>query len=255
MNDTSAYDQVVNAMIGIVSGEPKGIRSKELAKRIRKQFQGTAVAKSIGPPKLGQIFKRYTEQPDAEIYKPARGVYSHTTFQGASPDDPQALSESPAEQMHENAFYRPFADWLVEDVEECTKAIPTCGPIFRDKWGTPDVIGVYKPFPGDMIPFPIEVVSAEIKVATQNLITAFGQACSYKLFSHKSYIAIPETASDEDKDRLEALCLIFGIGLVLFDPTSPQNPGFTIRTRASKHEPDSFYVNEKMKLIARELLG
>jgi hypothetical protein len=87
------------------------------------------------------------------------------------------------------------------------------------------------------------------------LITAFGQACSYKIFSHKSYIVVPNESLDEDLTRLDALCRIFGIGLILLDSTSPKQPGFEIRVRAAKHEPDMFYVNRYMKLIEDDLFG
>jgi hypothetical protein len=53
----------------------------------------------------------------------------------------------------------------------------------------------------------------------------------------------PITLSPADLDRLEALCLLFGVGLVLFTP-DVQNPNFTIRTRAQKFSPDMFWVNE-----------
>jgi hypothetical protein len=47
--------------------------------------------------------------------------------------------------------------------------------------------------------------------------------------------------------------VIFGIGLILFDSGNPQTPDFEIRVRAAKHEPDSFYVNQCVRLIADEL--
>ncbi|MGB9797304.1 MAG: hypothetical protein ACPLSK_01670, partial [bacterium] len=95
--------------------------------------------------------------------------------------------------IKESDFYQPFADYLVNDLEECTKAVPLGGNKFGDKWGTPDVIGVYKFSEFDPVKPPIEVVSVEIKVDTSQLITAFGQACAYKLFSHKVYLVIPKT--------------------------------------------------------------
>jgi hypothetical protein len=98
-----------------------------------------------------------------------------------------------------------------------------------------------------------EIVSAEIKVAIDGLITAFGQACAYKLFSHKSYIAIPRTASLGDRDKLESLCFIFDIGLVVFDATPTEDPMFEMVARARKSDPDAFYVNEKIRLL-KELL-
>jgi len=35
---------------------------------------------------------------------------------------------------------------------------------------------------------PLEVIAAEIKIDVGQLITAFGQACAYKLFAHRSYL-------------------------------------------------------------------
>jgi len=87
------------------------------------------------------------------------------------------------------------------------------------------------------------------------LITAFGQACSYKLFSHKSYIVVPKSSSQDDISKLDALCLIFGIGLVLFDNRNANEPQFEIRVRPLKHDPDMFYVNKYMGLIEKELFG
>ena len=92
------------------------------------------------------------------------------------------------------------------------------------------------------------------KTDAQALIVAFGQACSYKLFSHRSYIVVPDDSSDEDIARLDALARIFGIGLVLFDKKEKE-PEFEIRVRASRHEPDMFYVNKYMKLIEDDLFS
>jgi hypothetical protein len=49
--------------------------------------------------------------------------------------------------------------------------------------------------------------------------------------------------SVERSPWLEALCILFGIGLVLFE-TNPEEPDFTIRVRAQRHPPDMFYVND-----------
>ena len=187
-----------------------------------------------------------------EVYKPARGVFRHTIFREDVAAEEQPLPPSAA-KVKEEEFYKPFADWLVSELEECTKAIPLGGNRFRDRWGTPDVIGIREPRKSDIIKPPTEIVSAEIKVDTGNLITAFGQACSYKLFSHKSYIVAPKESPEEDIGRLDALCRIFGIGLILFDANTPGAPAFDIRVRAARHEPDMFYVNKCMKLVEDEL--
>ena len=54
---------------------------------------------------------------------------------------------------------------------------------------------------------------------------------------------MPTTISDEDLSRLEALCMLFGLGLVVFD-VDLAAPNFSIRVRAQRFSPDMFYVNE-----------
>ena len=54
---------------------------------------------------------------------------------------------------------------------------------------------------------------------------------------------MPASMTLEDQSRLEALCMLFGVGLVLF-ALAPKAPDFQIRVRAQKFTPDMFYVNE-----------
>jgi hypothetical protein len=140
-------------------------------------------------------------------------------------------------------------------VDHQVAAIVLGGNKFRDKWGTPDVIGVLRPKPTDIFTFPTEIVAAEIKLDSAGLITAFGQACAYKLFSHKSYIVVPSSAQQADISRLDSLCMIFGIGLIVFDAQNVKEPDFKIFTRAARHEPDMFYVNKHVREVADELLS
>lgn len=128
-------------------------------------------------------------------------------------------------------------------MDEVTVVSAMGGAGLRAKWGTPDVVGVYKPTASNLIKFPLEIVSAEIKVGTQAPVVAFGQAVAYRLFSTKVYVVMPNSLSEEDASRLEALCILFGIGLVMFS-LDLKNPDFTIRVRAQRFFPDMFYVNE-----------
>ena len=66
-------------------------------------------------------------------------------------------------------------------------------------------------------------------------------------------MVVPKQSPEEDLSRLDALSMIFGIGLVLFDNTKPKAPDFEIRVRAAKHEPDMFYANKYLKLVEEEL--
>src|SRR5207237_2066352 len=126
--------------------------------------------------------------------------------------------EEPAPEIpkhKEEDFYGPFAEWLKNDLDEATDAASLGGAAMGKKWGTPDVVGVYKPLASNLIKFPIELVAAEVKIDPQTPVVAFGQAVAYRLFSTKTYIAEPSSISEEDLSRLEALCMLFGVGLIL----------------------------------------
>jgi len=197
----------------------------------------------------GAVHTFRSNLPD-EVYMPAKGLYKHVKFRKA--DEEILRRNPPIRRSDEEQFYGMFAEWLVNELEECTRAIPLGGSRFKDKWGTPDVIGVREPKKSDIIKPPTEIISAEIKTDTQALITAFGQACAYKLFSHRSYIVVPDDSADEDITRLDALARIFGIGLILFD-RNKKEAQFEIRVRAARHEPDMFYVNKYLKIIEDDL--
>jgi hypothetical protein len=183
-----------------------------------------------------------------EVERPKQGFYRLRGLRKPSFNEDVA-DTGPLAAIAEKEFYAAFADWLVHETEECSRAIPLGGKVFGPKWGTPDVIGLLQKRRTDPMDFPPEIISAEIKTEDSMLVTAFGQACAYKLFSHKTYLVIPRTAGRDDIDRLDSLCLVLGIGLVLFDSTSPGKPEFEIRVRPAKHAPDMFYVNENMKRV------
>lgn len=228
---------------------PHGLRYSELKDRIHEAWPDASLNT------IGATIQNLETLAPREVTKPARGLYLHASFRESATEPPTVREIPPAEKVREAQFYEPFADWLVKELEECTKAIAVGGSIFRDKWGTPDVVGVREPKKSDIVKFPTEIVSAEVKTDPVGLITAFGQACAYRLFSHKSYIVIPADSPEDDIARLDTLGRIFGIGLILFNAKDPQQPAFDIRVRAAKHEPDMFYVNRCMRLIEDQLFG
>ena len=63
------------------------------------------------------------------------------------------------------------------------------------------------------------------------------------MFSSKVYLVEPSTMSHEDQERIEALCILFGVGLIVFD-LDVERPNFRIRVRARRFAPDMSYVNE-----------
>lgn len=242
-------EKITLKAIEIINANPSGIRYSELIRKIQEEFSDIPVNTIHGT-----VWNLDVRAPK-EVYKPARGLFRCTKYRKVEISEKELEIPPSVEKITEEDFYRPFADWLVNELEECTKAIPLGGNKFKDKWGTPDVIGIREPRKSDIIKPPTDIVSAEIKIDTGNLITAFGQACSYKLFSHKSYIVIPNDAPEEDIARLDALSRIFGIGLILLDTSNPKAPKFEIRVRATKHEPDMFYVNKYIKLVEDELFS
>ena len=243
-------EKIIAKALEILKSETNGVRYSNLVRRINEQFPEF--------PKNtihGVVWNLDVRVPN-EIYKSARGIFRHVTFREIEIREEEIIRQpSEVERITEENFYKPFADWLVNELEECTKAIPLGGNRFRDKWGTPDVIGKRESLRSDIIEAPTEIVSAEIKADIRDLITAFGQSCSYKLFSHKTYIVVPKNSPQDDISKLDSLCLIFGVGLVLFDSNNVNDPQFEIRVRPRKHDPDMFYVNKYMKLIEKELFG
>ena len=228
--------------VRIIRDHPEGIRYSELRRQIRESdssFNMNTIS--------GSIYD--LDDHIAEVEKPSRGLY-RVTVTGT---DGNIVAAPVATATKEEDFYPPFADWLKNDVEDVTKAIPLGGNRFKDKWGTPDVIGKRDSRPSDIVKSPIEIVSAEIKTDTNQLITAFGQACAYCLFSHRSYLVVPAKAAKDELSRLDSLCQVFGLGFVLFDTENPDDPRFEIRVRPKKQDPDIHYTNKYMRVIESEL--
>jgi len=242
------WEEITNEAIKLLETNPSGIRYMQLVNSIKERLPNIPINTIHGT--IWNLDQRLKEM----VYKPEKGLFRHIKFKDMETETKELSKEIVIKKgIKEEDFYQTFADYLKSELEEVSKAIPLGKNRFKDKWGTPDVIGIKKSKQSDVIKFEPEIVSAEIKIDSTNLITAFGQACSYKLFSHKVYIVVPKNSSEEDKARVESLCLIFGIGLILFNPTNPENPEFEIRVRPSKQDPDMFYVNQYLLLIETDL--
>ena len=196
-----------------------------------------------------------------EIVKVARGTYQLRKYQDDQASTAIAQDEAVANEpvivetdshtkvlLLESDFYDSFAEWLADVAEEVNVAVALGGSVLKGKWGTPDVIGVLKPRAQDILKFEPQIVSAEIKIDPSQPVVAFGQAVAYRLFSHKSYIVIPNTTSEDDLSRLKALCTIHGVGLVTFtlDKIAPDYTVVVLPTQAS---PDMFYANQMLRRL------
>ena len=238
----SKTSRIREAAIRIIADHPEGIQYSDLRRRIHETDSSLKLT-TIG----GAIFD--LDARVDEVEKPSRGLFRMRVTDAEG----NAIVPPLTPTIQEEQFYSPFADWLKNGLEDVTKAIPLGGNRFRDKWGTPDVIGKRDSGPSDIVKQPIEIVSAEIKTNSSQLITAFGQACAYCLFSHRSYLVVPRQAAADELSRLDSLCQVFGLGFVLFNAESPDDPRFEVRVRPKKQDPDIHYTNKYMREIESEL--
>lgn len=254
MDDKTKIDRVSTVAEEVLRGFPGGLRFVDLVRKVRST---SADFKDEGG--LPQYIQWLPRRNPEKFFKPSRGIFqlvdqSAQNDVGSVPDISSPAEKSTSDKAwNEASFYQPFADYLINDLDECSKAVVLGGNKFGGKWGTPDVIGVTVPGLRDIYKPPIEIISAEIKTNSNELVVAFGQACSYQLFSHKCYIVVPSSAKVSDLERLENLCRVFGIGLVLIGSFDPSNPGFQLRVRAIRREPEPFYVNENLRVVSDEL--
>lgn len=225
-----------NKAVELIKNNPKGLRHAELQRELQNCFPG------IKPTTIRGYSWNLHVTKSKQIYKPTMGLFKRLTGE----EEAEEITEETPITFNERDVYESFANYLKTDLGECTEATVLGKSYLRKKWGTPDVIGTYKPLKRDVIQFNPEIISAEIKIDPSAPITAFGQAIAYRLFSSKVYLVEPNTISPEDLDRIEALCILFGVGLILFElnPENPENPNFIIRVRAQRYSPDMFYVNE-----------
>ena len=235
--------QIHARALEILEEEEGGIRWGELLKRIHTDAPET-------PPNSIHGAIQVLFQSNDQIIKVARGTYQLEKYVSAQSSDAQAEDAATASlpvkangqtQITEQDFYDSFAEWLEEN-DEATVATALGGSSFGGKWGTPDVIGVLKPRAQDIFKFEPQIVTAEIKAVPGQPVVAFGQAVAYRLFSHKSYIVVPNSTSSDDMNRLKSLCSIHGVGLVTFTLNVDQ-PDYVVVVLPAVASPDMFYVN------------
>lgn len=227
-----------------VASSPAGVRWTTLVKAISADSPDTPENTIWGATQA--LFKS-----DHDIIKISKGIYTLKQSDVVLQNEVQTplSNELEVAGCKESDFYTSFADWLRDGLDEVTEAIAIGGNIFKGKWNTPDVIGVLRPLRGDLIKFEPQIVSAEIKIDPTQPVIAFGQAISYRLFSHKCYLVLPRSTSEDDLDRVEALATVFGLGLVVFD-LDKDDPNYGLVSRASLASPDMVYVNQMAKRLS-----
>jgi len=248
--------QIQQAARDLLAAHPEGLRWSELHKSIVSGAPDTP-----GNSVTGALTTLFQNAPD--ITKVARGTYQLTRYaeaQSAVPTGGETggmgvsneplIVETPGHArvaLLEADFYASFAEWL-QGADEVTAAVALGGSVLKGKWGTPDVLGVLRSRTQDILKFEPQIVSAEIKLDPNQPVVAFGQAIAYRLFSHKSYIVVPDSTSADDIGRLKALCSIHGVGLVTF-ALDPAQPDYSIVVLPLQASPDMFYANQMLRRL------
>ena len=243
----------------LLEQESGGLRWGEILKRIHAEAPETPQNSIHGAIQV--LF-----QSSEEIRKIARGTYQLSKYAEAGAEvtlseadiamTPLQPTSSTGPSLTEQDFYASFAVWLEEN-DEATRAAALGGASLGGKWGTPDVIGVLKPRAQDIFKFEPQIVTAEIKAVPGQPVVAFGQAVAYRLFSHKTYIVVPESTGGDDMSRLKALCSLHGVGLVTF-ALDVDAPDYTVVVLPALANPDMFYVNamlDRLKASEPKLLN
>ena len=235
-------DRVINAAVKILQEYPQGMQYAELRDEVMNALP------SVNRNTILTYVNELPKISRGKIVKPDVGWYRLRKFAKQADSGPSDNGQKKG--GGEKPYYEPIAGFLV-GIDECTAAIPLGGNHFGGKYNTPDVIGTLKKQPGDLIEFPMMVVSAEVKDEPGEAIPGFGQACAYRLFSHKSYLAIPNTTGEAELQRVELLCHMFGIGLILFAP-DPKEPKPILKIRATGHLPNMPQLVKNLKKIPEE---
>jgi len=236
-------ERILQEAIEIIGRYPTGIKYSQLTAAV-----AAALPDANKSYIQGCIWNLQVTHPD-RVEKPSRGLFvpvpsgiaptTLTDAQEAVAPVPPEPAKNDGKPRGEERLYEPFANWLKED-EEVVNHVGVLGGNFGKgtKWQAPDVVGVNRPSASDIVKFPIEIVTAEIKDDGGDEVTAFGQAMSYRLFSHKVYVVVSK--STRELERLEALCIVHGIGLATFDSSLK----FERVTVPQPGTPDVYYMNE-----------
>lgn len=193
----------------------------------------------------GSLYNLPKEFPD-KISRPYRGLFILKENEKFLKDVEQNFDKKTEIKLTENDIYQPAKDYLLSR-EECTHAVIIGGNIFGKKWGTPDILGAIRASSDAVYKPPLEIVAVEIKDEGYSPVEALGQAMAYKLFSHRTWLILPD---DSDLDRIEGIAISANIGLISFSRKS-QKFDFTTLNRPMSGHPDFLEVNnilEELKI-------
>jgi hypothetical protein len=147
--------QIKELAKSIIASNPGGIRSSSLVDQILQQNPETPANTIHGSVK--DLEKQFPQ----EVGKPSRGLYTPI---GTKESDTVSAGSTEKIAPTTGVKVEPFAEWIKNDLDEVTELASLGVGGLKSKWGTPDVVGTYKKLPGNVIEFPVEIASAEIKI-------------------------------------------------------------------------------------------
>ena len=110
-------EKIIPKAVEILKLNPDGIHYSDLVRKISQEFPDIPVNTIHGT-----VWDLATRLPN-EVYKPARGLFRHVNFKEEEISKEERKLPFEAVKIKEEDFYKPFANWLVNELEECTDAI------------------------------------------------------------------------------------------------------------------------------------
>jgi hypothetical protein len=147
--------QIKELARSIIASNPGGIRFSSLVDQILQQNSETPENTIHGSVRdLEKQFPQEVGKPRRGLYTPIETKENDTVFAGST----EQIAPTTGVKVE------PFAEWIENDLDEVTEVASLGGGGLNSKWGTPDVVGTYKKPLGNVIEFPVEIASAEIKI-------------------------------------------------------------------------------------------
>jgi hypothetical protein len=135
----------------LIAANPGGVRYSQLVREIHTRHPETPVNTIHG-----SVWNLDAVLPK-EIVKPSRGLFqpANAAEEGGIEEQSESIIEitPQGKKVTELDFYEPFAEWLMSDLGEVTAVASLGGSGIKAKWGTPDVVGVYKPSASNLLSF------------------------------------------------------------------------------------------------------
>jgi hypothetical protein len=104
---TTRRQEIVSIALKILKSNSNGIHYSELVRKISEECPHIPINTIHG-----NVWDLGTELPD-EVYKPAKGIFRHVDFKDKEIKAEEIKQDAKHEKVHEDMFYKPFAEWLV----------------------------------------------------------------------------------------------------------------------------------------------